>query len=113
MFRALRSARQLLSLVLAWAVFASSSAWAAVDVADRIEHGMEQAQTLPSEPAKDTGGCKHGCVGHMVVHLSAPTATLSAEPNMPVTGRIASTPAQHVVFPPPQSFYRPPRLLLN
>lgn len=113
MFRALRSAKQPLSLVLALAVLATSSAWAAVDITDRIEHGMEQAQTLPNEPANDTGVCKHGCVGHMVVHLSAPTGAVTAEPNMRVAGGIASTPAQHVIFAPPQSFYRPPRVLLN
>lgn len=110
MFRALQSAKQSLSLFLALAILATSSAWAALDIADRIEHGMEQAQTLPNEPAKDTGGCKHGCIGHMGVHLSGPTGAVNAESNIRVACDIAPTPAQHLIFPPPQSFYRPPRV---
>lgn len=112
--RQIRNIKRLLSLVLVVAILATNSAWAAVDVADLIDHGLKQGQTLPNEPGNgDIGVCKHGCVGHMVVHLSAPLSEAATADKRPAAARVASTSSLSFVFLLPDLFFRPPRVLLD
>lgn len=112
--RAIRLFRRLLNLLLVAAVLAASGTWAAVDLADRMEHVLEQAQTAPEGPAGEHNAmCKHGCIGHLAAHLSGPLDAAPTADRRPATARVASTSSLFFVFPVPDSFFRPPRTVLG
>lgn len=111
--RAFRPLRRLLALVLVAAVLSTGSTWAAADLADRMQHGLEQA-ALPDTPSgSPKPACQHGCVGHLVGHLSAAISVAESCEIVPVVFQVGSSLPLPLVFPLPSSFFRPPRDFLG
>lgn len=112
-----RSFRRVFTLVLCFAVLFSGSGFASA-YAGAIEHdlGIEVPVGSPDK-APATGGersgiCDHGCAGHLGGHLlsiGSSAAFLFQTAGAPV---LEPFPDTRAVLALPNSFFRPPRLLL-
>lgn len=111
------SFRRVFSLVLCVAVLFAGSGFAS-SYAGAIEHdlgiegSLDWPDNAPATGGERNGACDHGCAGHLSVHL------LSIAPSAGFLFQIAAStdlellPDIRAVLALPNSFFRPPRLLL-
>jgi hypothetical protein len=116
--RAMRwSFRRVFSLVLCVAVLFSGSGFASA-YAGAIEHDLGIEASLGSpDKAPATGGepsgvCDHGCAGHLTVHLLSIVPSAAFLFQMASKSMLEPMPEIRAVHALPNSFFRPPRLLL-
>lgn len=111
--RAIRPLHRLLALLLAAAILATGGTWAAADVTHHVQHGLDQG-ALPDTPS---GGlktaCQHGCIGHLVSHLSAAVNDHGSWDSILVARQVSSKPPLPLILALPSSFFRPPRDFLG
>lgn len=106
------SFRRVFSLVLCVAVLFAGSGFASA-YADGIEHDLGIEATLDSpDSAPATGGERHGCAGHLTAHLLSLTPSAELLFEATATPGLESVPDTRAVPTLPNSFFRPPRLLL-
>ena len=116
--RAMRwSFRRVFSLVLCVAVLFSGSGFASA-YAGAIQHdlGIEASLDSPDSPpasgGERSGSCDHGCAGHLSGHLLSIGSSPAFLFQTAGTPLLEPLPDTRAVLALPNSFFRPPRLLL-
>lgn len=108
--------RRLVAVVLAGAVLVAGGGFGGAFAA-AMEHSLGVESPLaPASSSEEgdasNGKCDHGCAGHLSVHLTTLTDAQAWPAPVGASSGQKPDPASCAPSSPPDSFFRPPRVLL-